>query len=235
MTTKPLPQPSAVETEDQTRLIDLLLIGSGLIILSIAAYLGFILFNQPQETAVATTIDPTHFPAQKQLQREMEQPLTLDKNAITWTLTPKAAYQITARVLSKKNYHDQQAPLAPIDLALGWGDMSDPEVDKWIRWSQSGRWYHYRWDGDSPYKRSEISGYSANVHIIPATDNLAHALERVRKNDVILLEGRLVNIDAIVEDATINLKTSLTRQDTGSGACEILYVERLIVDGSEYQ
>jgi hypothetical protein len=32
-----------------------------------------------------------------------------------------------------------------------------------------------------------------------------------------------------------SIDTSLTRTDTGLGACEIYYVERLVIDGMEYR
>src|ERR1700691_6115349 len=46
-----------------------------------------------------------------------------------WTLTVRADYLITARVLSRESYHfDRLSDLIPEDLALGWGPMSDNRV-----------------------------------------------------------------------------------------------------------
>src|SRR5580698_9145887 len=46
-----------------------------------------------------------------------------------WTLTERAQYQITARILSREGYRfDALAGLIPLDLALGWGPMSDNRV-----------------------------------------------------------------------------------------------------------
>src|SRR5579862_9427568 len=43
-----------------------------------------------------------------------------------WTLQPRAAYDITARILSREDYSfDWMSALSPEDLALGWGVMSD--------------------------------------------------------------------------------------------------------------
>jgi hypothetical protein len=46
-----------------------------------------------------------------------------------WMLTPRANYDITARILSREDYRfDRLADLVPEDLALGWGPMSDNHV-----------------------------------------------------------------------------------------------------------
>src|SRR5256885_13153187 len=46
-----------------------------------------------------------------------------------WLLTPRARYEITARILSREDYRfDRLADLVPEDLALGWGPMSDNRV-----------------------------------------------------------------------------------------------------------
>jgi len=46
-----------------------------------------------------------------------------------WRLAPRAHYEITARILSREDYHfDAIADLIPEDLALGWGPMSDNRI-----------------------------------------------------------------------------------------------------------
>src|SRR5260370_17242992 len=46
-----------------------------------------------------------------------------------WMLTPRANYDITARILSREDYRfDRLADLVPEDLALGWGPMADNHV-----------------------------------------------------------------------------------------------------------
>jgi hypothetical protein len=43
-----------------------------------------------------------------------------------WTLIPRAHYHIKGRVLAHERYTDDWwANLAPIDVSMGWGDMSD--------------------------------------------------------------------------------------------------------------
>jgi hypothetical protein len=46
-----------------------------------------------------------------------------------FTVKPLAEFRLTARVLSRRNYSlGRDAKLCPVDLALGWGPMSDERV-----------------------------------------------------------------------------------------------------------
>lgn len=140
------------------------------------------------------------------------------------TLLTRARFELTARVLSREDYRfDAGAALAPVDLALGWGRMSDSAVLAKIDISQGNRFYHWRVD-EFPIPRREIETSSANMHMIPADDSVRRALERVRPGEVIHLQGFLV--DASRPDGW-QWHTSMTREDTGGGACELVYVENV--------
>ncbi len=52
---------------------------------------------------------------------------------------------------------------------------------------------------------------------------------------MIIMEGRLVDIEARNDHEKRWIDTSLTRTDSGAGACEVLYVEKLILKGQTYQ
>ena len=59
-----------------------------------------------------------------------------------WTLTVRADYRVTARILARERYHfDALADLVPEDLALGWGPMSDNRNLRAVDISQSNRFY----------------------------------------------------------------------------------------------
>jgi hypothetical protein len=144
-----------------------------------------------------------------------------------YTITPVQAYQLQARVLSTQQYRTgREADLSPVDLALGWGQMSDEAVISQIRISQSNRFYF--WSVDSfPIPRQAIETQSANVHMIPANETLADKLTSVRKGQVVKLKGYLVNAEAA--DGW-RWKSSLSRSDTGNGACELMYVTDVAVN-----
>jgi hypothetical protein len=138
-----------------------------------------------------------------------------------WTLTERATYRVTARVLGNERYHfDALADLVPEDLALGWGPMSDNRVLRDIDISQSNRFYY--WHSTSlPLPREVIITHSANTHVIPRSPAVATLLSRIRPGQVVTLTGSLV--DGRRSDG-MSIKTSMTRSDSGAGACEVLLV-----------
>ncbi len=138
------------------------------------------------------------------------------------TLTPLAGFSIEARVLSREDYTiGREAGFSPTDLALGWGKMREDSVLSHLSLSQSGRWYRYRWQGDPPIPPGEIARSSANMHMIPSNAQVAAELRKVRRDDNVRIDGWLVRADAPDGWRWVS---SLTREDTGAGACELVYV-----------
>jgi hypothetical protein len=138
------------------------------------------------------------------------------------TATPLAGFSVAARVLSSKEYRsDREADFAPLDLALGWGRMREESVLSQLDISQSGRWYRDRWSAQPPLPPDEIARSSANMHMIPASSTVAAALADLEEGDAVRIDGWLVQVNAT--DGW-RWRSSLTREDTGSGACEVVYV-----------
>ena len=143
-----------------------------------------------------------------------------------YSLQPLQNFQIEARVLASERYRTgREADLSPVDLALGWGPMSDSAVLDKIRISQSSRFYYWHVD-EFPIPRQDIERSSANMHMIPADDALANRLKSLRAGQVVRIEGWLV--EARGRDGW-RWRSSLTRDDTGAGACEVVFVRDLQV------
>jgi hypothetical protein len=143
-----------------------------------------------------------------------------------YRVTPLASFEIEARVLSRERYRlGREADLSPIDLALGWGPMSAQEVIDHFHISQSNRYYRWRTDR-LPLPPPVIASHSANMHIIPAGDPIEKELMKVRKGHIVRLGGYLVQVNA--PDGW-SWRSSLTRSDTGGGACEVIFVDRIAV------
>lgn len=133
-----------------------------------------------------------------------------------------ARYEITARVLSKESYRwDRGADIAPIDLAVGWGPMSDSAVLEKLRITQDNRWYQWRTDA-YPIRAEEIARASSNMHLIAADKQIERDMRRVRPGAVVRMRGYLV--EARAKDG-FTWRSSLSREDTGNGACELMFVE----------
>lgn len=138
------------------------------------------------------------------------------------TLTPLAGFRVEARVLGRRDYRsDRESALSPTDLALGWGRMADPAVLDAFEFSQSGRWFRWTTAQAPPIPTSEIVRSAANMHFIPADAIAARELARVQEGDRVRVEGWLV--EAVAPDGW-RWRSSLSRDDSGDGACELVYV-----------
>jgi hypothetical protein len=139
-----------------------------------------------------------------------------------YQITPLAQFSVKARVLSIENYYaDRGAKLVPTDFALGWGPMSDEKVLKDISISQSGRFYFWH-VSEFPIPRAEIEAHSANMHLIPADSYIEKQLKSARKGQIIKFSGYLVQAKS---PEGWSWRSSMSRNDTGSGACELVLVK----------
>ena len=142
-----------------------------------------------------------------------------------YIVRPLARFEIEARVLSRERYRfDRGASLSPVDLALGWGPMSDQAVLDQIDISQGGRFYRWRVER-YPIPRRAIIEHSANMHMIPADDVVERDLLNVREGEVVRIEGYLVKASS---EKGGSWTSSLTRKDSGDGACELVWVENVL-------
>ncbi|MES9886288.1 MAG: hypothetical protein ABW140_05710 [Candidatus Sedimenticola sp. 6PFRAG1] len=154
------------------------------------------------------------------LQEKIDSPVSFPFK--DYTITPLAKFSIRAKVLSREEYSfGREAELSPLDLALGWGTMSDEDVLDSIEIWQTGRWY--RWQAKTfPIPRKDIETQSANMHMVPADSYIEDLMDDARKGDLVEFSGSLVKIEA---DDGWRWISSQTRNDTGARACEVVWVD----------
>lgn len=146
-----------------------------------------------------------------------------------FTLTPLAKFSLHGRVLLTSRYRlDREASLAPYDLGIGWQRMSDSAVLRGLSLSQSARFLHWRWRDAPPIPEAEITRSAANIHLIPASRYIETRIAALRPGQLVSLQGRLV--EASRPDGW-RWRSSLSRSDSGNGACELLYVEAIDEEG----
>jgi hypothetical protein len=90
--------------------------------------------------------------------------------------------------------------------------------------SQGNRFYYYEWQNAPPIPKEEIICHSANMHLIPADWSLRCAMWQTRAGDLIRMKGLLVEVSG---PDMPPWRSSLSRTDTGNGACELMWVESL--------
>jgi hypothetical protein len=157
------------------------------------------------------------------------------KNGL-FTITPVAEYKISGVVVSKETYSsDWDGKISPIDLAIVWGKVAEPEYDGSISYSQRNRWYFYKLKQRSPFDNSYVISHSGNHHIIPSNENVHRAIKTIKEKERVVLEGFLVNIKGNYKGQTVRWNTSLSRTDTGNGSCELFYVSKIRIDTRVYE
>jgi hypothetical protein len=143
-----------------------------------------------------------------------------------YLITALAQFKLEARVFGKERYwFDRAADLSPVDLALGWGPMSDQKVLDQLDITQGGRRYFF-WTRRPPLPVQQLSACSANMHIVPANEEVAEALDNVRRGDIIALQGYLIAVRA---NDGWHWRSSLSRTDSGDGACEVVWVDSVAI------
>jgi hypothetical protein len=169
---------------------------------------------------------PITYPAGVLVESEPEQVAIGDGQTLIehgeYHLKPLARFSLDARILHRKVYgYDRGAKLVPVDLAVGWGPMSDQAVLDRLKISQSMRFYWYEYQSP-PIPKDQIISHSTNLHIIPATPAIASFCKSLRQGELVHLDGELVEATG---GQIGTWRTSLSRTDTGNGACELMLVE----------
>lgn len=179
---------------------------------------SFYLFRSPEEIihqpGVLVYDDP--------IQKNISEPKTWEKNEFNFRALTE--FHIKARVLSLTYYSSgKEGKISPVDFALGWGQMSDQAVLDRIKITQRNRWYFWKTDA-YPIPHKEIISSSANMHILPASDKVEKLLDDVYKGSIVEIKGYLVEVR---DKSGWRWKSSLSRDDTGDGSCEVVWVEEL--------
>jgi hypothetical protein len=167
---------------------------------------GAVAFAEPEQTAPG------------------RQPFSIGK----YRITPLAHFNIRARVMSREDYSfDHESELSPLDLAVAWGRMSDPAIYQQLAISQGNRFYYWHYDDKPPIPNDEIISSSSNMHLIPADATVKRQMERVRPGEIVHFEGELIEA---TEPSGWHWRSSLSRTDTGAGACELVWVQAFQIE-----
>jgi len=158
-----------------------------------------------------------------------ESPIELELKGYQIRLTPRATYKVTGYAAeTSRKLLDKWDFVVPLDLALVWGPVADPAVLSHMNFHLSDRYVSYSYDASTPSAAvGRLPTHIANNHLIPASDEVGRDLDRIRIGDLVTLQGKLVDVEIRDGGGAVaaRMRTSLTRYDVGSGACEIIWVE----------
>ena len=121
--------------------------------------------------------------------------------------------------------HDSAARTAPATrVPSAWAPglpVPRAMIHARLSFSQGNRFYFWT-TSEFPIPRADIETHSANMHLIAADEQVARQIKSARAGQLVSLAGYLVNVRA-ADGWT--LETSLVRNDTGPGSCEVIWVE----------
>jgi hypothetical protein len=176
-------------------------------------------------------IDVSAEPLQEDVQDEAPIQWSHEKEHVT--LEPLAHYRIAGRVVGTTRYRfGWQGALVPWDVGLVWGRAATDDVLDHIHFQQSGRFLHYLYSAKLPVDEGYLINHAANNHWIPASDNIRRAIAKLDDGDLLEADGFLVRAKRAGGG---DWSSSLTRSDSGDGACELMYVKRLKVGVRVYE
>jgi hypothetical protein len=199
---------------------------------------GYLLYTEardyPRGGHAAAPLALGDEPRQEELDKPI--PVTVQRGGHTFFVIKTHRYALTAQVLSAHAYDwVWTSDFYDVDLGVAWGDQVRRLTDTYTFY-QDARFLFWRSEGPvADAERDYLTTHVGNVHTLPAErkPQVGRALRSVRTGDRVSLDGYLV----VIQDAGTNelARSSTVRTDTGNGACEVMWVDRLQVNDTVWE
>ncbi|MFA5504495.1 MAG: hypothetical protein WC314_22405 [Vulcanimicrobiota bacterium] len=158
------------------------------------------------------------------VQRTVDDKVQWSRNG--YLITALAEWDMEVRVIIAERYRTgREADLSPMDFTVAWGPASDTLELQKCHFYKLNRYYRCEWS-DPTVDGTMMLQHTANMHMIGVDEAMDDRLKKVRREDIVTIKGYLVRVDA--PDGW-HWKSSLSRTDSGNGACELILVSELKV------
>ncbi len=165
----------------------------------------------------------------KQINLKKVKPFEFSYKGSDYTAYPKAKYEIYGLVVSHNDiesfwdrFHDEKS-VDTKDLCIIWGENIKTNDFQKVSYS-SGSWTcYFKYGAGVNFKHNQLS----NNHLITNKQNVRDIIKTVSIGDQIHIKGYLV--DYTNSKNNFKRKTSMTRDDTGATACEVVFVNKIKV------
>lgn len=164
-------------------------------------------------------------------------PFTTEVGGVEYSVQPRFSYDLHGVVVSR---HDSAAwwdyihkewndNLNVVDLCVVWGENVQQDAYRSMSYSHD-QWTCWFSTGSSEVFSAFDSTAISNNHMITDSPQIASVLRSVRIGDQIHVRGYLADY-AIHQDGASPFRrvSSSVRNDTGNGACEVVYVEEFSI------
>lgn len=201
----------------------------------------------------AEKINPLQDPIQINVNFQKYIKVNGEKNK--YLILPQAEYSLSGLVVAKNtNFWFRDIMRSDfddvflIDLGIAWGELATDKKELYKHWKfksykSLGQSRQLEWRSKPPYNDTHwslgyVSSHVSHTHIIPANANVMGGLLKIKKNDIVKINGYLVDI--YTEKGEVLGKSSLSRTDTdatsrGYGACEEMYVKQVQIADKVYK
>ncbi len=231
-----------------------------LILMIVNSFLGDITFRikyinaKVTQTANKIPNPKTDFPVQNTRKEEEQEFIKYyTQKRDIYALKTMADYSISGLVVATNTnfflrdvLRTQFDEVCLMDIGLVWGEIADKSyVKKHLRFKSTKTLGQARQLSVStpdyqamPHKWGYVSNHMSHTHLIPGSVNVMSALLKIKKYDIVKLDGYLVDI--YTDKGEVVAKTSLSRGDNnaqsrGYGACEDLYVTQVQIGNKIYR
>ena len=165
-------------------------------------------------------------PVQTPLAGPVEHPACCEGD-YCWKFTPLHEYSVTGMVFgtSHKLASDFDDVMAA-DVGLLWGENARLELYRDVKLRVRMDHYEVWWKEGQRFDMND----AANTHLASCDASAFRAAKKIKPGDQVRIRGWLVNARASKEPGEtdprkiLNWRTSVSRDDKGEGACEVLYV-----------
>jgi hypothetical protein len=145
------------------------------------------------------------------------------RDGYSWSFEPLYRYDISAYVfgVSHKLASDFDGVMAA-DLGLLWGENARDGLYRHTELRVRMDWFRASWKDGYHFDMDS----AANTHIVTCDPAVYKKVRGVRMGDQVRVRGLLVgvNINKGGSGGPLTARSSVSRTDTGGGACEIVYV-----------
>ena len=165
--------------------------------------------------------------------RSREEDFSLTFNDVDYRVKPKFRYSLTGLVVSYRHHdgnsrmHRQSNDhLNMLDVCVVWGSNADPAFLKRFDFWNGIFTCNVKtrdWDAWNAFDMYALS----NNHLISDDPFIRDQVRKIRIGDQVRIEGWLSSYGTRTGDER---GTSITREDTGDGACETIYVDRFRIE-----
>lgn len=121
--------------------------------------------------------------------------------------------------------HDKKS-LDTRDLCVVWGSNVKSDDYRKVSYHSDDWMCNFRYNADvRQFNHDELS----NNHLITDNEEVRRIISKVNIGDQILIKGFLVNYSEERWGNSAMRNTSLSRTDTGNGACEVIFVQEITI------